>query len=749
MKKIIGFLTIAALLSVGCSNNKESYTPAEPESGAQYFFPAGTETNLTIAEGVESFDFTVMRVVKDAAAEVIIAVTDTSKTIFESGEGELIAEFEAGENSTTVSIPVDFTNYEFGDKIGVDLVITEQTTFYAPAKLHIVAEYPEPWVSLGIGDFADNWWWELNGPVEIQQNAVKPNQFRIVGPFDSIMEAAGGTIDDMSDRTEYAIITIMKPGDVLAGQTITHEDLVFYDDISTGYYHSSYGATVWVCHPGTGFTSTKTEDTWLNNKVLFYQDDAKTLPAQIQLAPWYYMFGVGGWNQSQTEGAIVITFPGVVLADYTSEVSFEGLLTDKLGDKYLEASAVLGPDVEYAKVVAVPSYGEDDEDAAANALALIAEDGEGVVTIEKSGEFKLPFPEEFAEYYLIVLVPFGNGEAQVLDAAYDLFQFKDFGITLTLAEPETDAAGNGSVKATLEFGEDTEAALVAIAPGKDKAGFNAALNLILSGDSSVIFVEEEGDVNVAIDGEGDFTVIAVSYAEGELWNFDYDSFEYFAVNPWEYLGVGSLTDDIVCPNYDTDPITVPCNVYNNTITPGLYKITDFQLPFVAVAFEVSEDEMRQYEGGNWRNSPLIIDATDPENVFIEEQDYGICLSSQDGFVGVTSLYNGKPFSVGTLADGVISFPTPNGLLCTFGGKGYYYANQNGAFKVVLPAPGVEPAIAKRSNVRISDSAKAEMFAPVKKAASKQLKPSAVSVAHGKLAAKGKAGKSLLQSANKF
>jgi hypothetical protein len=33
---------------------------------------------------------------------------------------------------------------------------------------------------------------------------------------------------------------------------------------------------------------------------------------------------------------------------------------------------------------------------------------------------------------------------------------------------------------------------------------------------------------------------------------------------------------------------------------------------------------------------------------------------------------------------VISFPTEKGMLCTLNGDGYYYANQHGAFKVVVP-----------------------------------------------------------------
>ena len=154
---------------------------------------------------------------------------------------------------------------------------------------------------------------------------------------------------------------------------------------------------------------------------------------------------------------------------------------------------------------------------------------------------------------------------------------------------------------------------------------------------------------------------------------------------WKNLGKGQYTDDVACGLYGINPITVSCNVYEEEITPGLYAIDGFQLPLVAAIFEEPEEEMAKEEDENWRNSFIIIDATNPDSVIIELQDYGVCLNPSDGFIdGITSVYNGKPFSVGTLKDGVISFPTAKGLLCLLDGDGYYYANQHGAFKLVLP-----------------------------------------------------------------
>ena len=185
---------------------------------------------------------------------------------------------------------------------------------------------------------------------------------------------------------------------------------------------------------------------------------------------------------------------------------------------------------------------------------------------------------------------------------------------------------------------------------------------------------------------------------------------------WKSLGKGQYTDDVACGLYDIDPITVPCDVEEEQSTPGLYRLSGFQLPLVAIAYDMSEAAISAYEGVVWRNSPIIIDATDPSSVTIELQDYGVCFSTKEGFIdGVTSLYNGKPFSIGTLKDGVISFPTAKGLLCTLDGDGYYYANQHGAFKLVLPAAAGQSSIPAYSGPVFDGTASAQkmLYAPAK------------------------------------
>ena len=186
---------------------------------------------------------------------------------------------------------------------------------------------------------------------------------------------------------------------------------------------------------------------------------------------------------------------------------------------------------------------------------------------------------------------------------------------------------------------------------------------------------------------------------------------------WNYIGKGFLTDDVACSIYGIDPVTVPCDIYEEETHPGLFRVTGYQVPLVATLFmeegdvyeEVEELIRTEYEDVFWRNTILEIDAQNPEDVRIALQDYGVCLDPEDGFIdGVTNVYNGAPFSVGTFADGVISFPTAKGMLATIDGAGYYYANQHGAFQIVLPNENEEQPEAAPARVNFKKGTHAGM-----------------------------------------
>ncbi len=772
MKKITGYLILAAMLVLSFScNKKDEYVPAEREDGAQYFFPTSTPLAYTIKEETTGFDFTIKRMVKDDAATILVEVKDTSKTIFPEGASDLNVSFAAGDAEAVITLPIDRSKYEYGDKIGVDLKIANETTYYAPSALHIELELPEPWVSLGKGTWVSSWLFETTfEDVEFFQNQVQPNHFRI-----AYAQAIVDAYEDekFEDWPEFFEFWILKPGDTVLGVSITQEDLVTWSPLfNTGIYQSSYDDYICACYPAV-FKSFSEEQYLVNSKVVSYQEDG--LPAVVQLAPSYYMLNTGGWADEWANPNVTLVFPGIVLSDYSTETEYTGLFNKKDGSIDAMADITLGEDVDYVKVALVPGDADDSYDSAyddALELILSEEESDYVAILKMSdtkpvkvldeeseeeitlhvGEVRLPMPEDIAEYYSFVAVPFNaSGEPQERDLSYDVFQFKDFGIELTLAEPETDSDGKGHITATIDFGADTEAALAVLAPGKDQAALYAALGLITGGDDSVVMIDEPGDVTFDIEGEGDFLVMVASYAEGDLWNLDYDFFEYFAVDPWETMGYILYTDDLVGPLYGLSRLSYWIPIQKNTMSEGLYKLIN---PYHE-AFPYNEE-------GDWDDSKdhnIVIDATDPDVVIIPQQGTGTNWGYGEMYIlSLGQYYLDKGYSVeeiiagagdvfGKLAGGKISFAKSTLMV---GDDDDIYVPRSSA-GLVLDLNDIREAAPASAPMKFmpKKSSRVQAKASVKSIGtpqfSKTLKSAAVSVAKGSASARSKNSKPVFEA----
>lgn len=710
MKKItkLVLFAAAALCFLACAKEQtasnKGYEKAAEPVGNQFGFTAGAPTLFEISPADEKVSLPMQRYTKDAAATAKIAVKDTSGLFFSVNSIDVA--FAAGEDKASLDIPVTYDKMPLGRKFLLELKITEESSPYTSDSLAVILMAPEPWKSLGKGYYNDAFTFSsaycetlAKGKyeeIEIFQNEVAPEQFKIVGALKGYYEFQKGAADPIGGKTEEFVVTIVPKGTIPNpnGEEISVDDCVMWDMFATEPYDDTHD--IFMCYPSI-FNSRSLDANYQLSHVVAYQENG--LPETIVLSPYWYVFGydgngglvndTGGWGFA---AEVTIVFPGVPITDYSVSSEFQGVFSAADGDKAI-IDVTLGEDVESALVAIVA--GKDPSAA----LALILAEDESVVEIEESGSVQIVLPE-LAEYYTYVVATVGGDELQELD--YATFAYRDFSVDLDVESTKVNPDGaTGEAEISVDFGDDVKYVMVTLIDSKEEEDIAAAAALVdATEDNPFIKVWEPGVLTFNLTKEGDYTVVAIPFAEGKYWDAYSKSFEFVLVDPWELLGVGILTDDIACPIYGIDPIDVPCNVYELTETPGMYKVTDFQLPLVAAVFDASEEDLAPYKNVYWRNSPLVIDATDPDNVFIEFQDYGVCFDSEDGFFdGVTSLYKGEPFSVGTLTDGVIAFPTPKGMLCTIGGEGYYYADINGAFKVVLPSAVPASAPAKVSAAR--------------------------------------------------
>ena len=745
MKKLFYIFTaVVALSVVSCAVKEESsYVPAEPESGAQYYFDKATPSKYIITPDTESFEIKVLRGNKEQASTAIIEVTDTSKTVFAEGVKEISVAFAAGESESALVLPIVYENYSFGDLYGLTLNIKEETTQYAPSCFNIEISLPEPWKSLGNATLYDEWflnWFDVEDiypkgitvEVPLEQNELTPNVFRLLDPYGLLMSALDYSDANAEETQEYVQFEILKPGTNLGDDEdpliITQEGLVYYKPICTGFYDSGNGGTHYYLHP-SNFSSTFSEEGISHNYVQQWQEGEDALPAIVVLSPFPYMYGVGGWNRS-TKEEITIVFPGVVVKDYSVDVEYGGLLSAADGD-YAYVNVTLGEDLAEAVIAIAP--GEDPYDA----LALILDEDESVITVTKSGEVKIPLPEEVAEAYSIVIAPVVDGEVLADEAAYDTFAYKDFSISVAASEPViNDDEVSGTTTVSFVFGADVEYAKLALFEGKSSDLTEEDLAIFDDEDSEEVIIVKHADdtFDVVLPEEGDYTLVAVSYAFEQAWNISVRDIEFVLVNPWETVGTATWTDAFFGPWFSADALSYDIELQANNEVPGFYRLVNVY----GEAFLYNEE-------GDWDDSKdyyLKLHAEDPDAVWFETFDtgcdwgYGDFLLASDmglyieeyGLEAVLEAVDAGDIdnTFGNLSNNVITFPVDGVLkaMAGYNGGAWYYGNHAAVFTITLNFDASASGIQKKHASRSLGMAQK---------ASRNL--SAVSIARGRLSSK--------------
>ena len=405
MKKLFKYASVAlaavmAISTTSCSDDSHEYVPATPESGDQVYFSTETATSYNAKATENKISIPIYRIRTDASASVPITVTDEKGNF----SGPSTVNFDAGKNEANIDLTYDFEKVGYDNYSTIILSIADAayTTAYGISSLTVKAGIPSPWTSLGTGKFKESWWAGRTYDKEIQQNDNDPQIFRVVDPFSD----KGNYVDG----AEYFEFRIYKAGETLLGQVLEN-DVVFYEDCVMTYY-DYYDAIINIVFPGY-FTSAKTQDFWTHNRVV-YQEDGSI--AYVQMAPFFYMDDIGGWNKSQAEDIIVITFPGYSPKDYDSEITYGGMLATSDGN-FAKADVTLGADIASAKVAVIPdgeALNTVEDDILSGAVESVdASDG---------GSVFVPFPYENSGRYDLVLIGYDEEEAEVY-ATYVTFSF--------------------------------------------------------------------------------------------------------------------------------------------------------------------------------------------------------------------------------------------------------------------------------------------------------------------------------------
>ncbi|MBR3982903.1 MAG: hypothetical protein IKJ90_06255 [Bacteroidaceae bacterium] len=597
MKILSRILSIALLLPalsvfVSCSEEQDGYIPAPQEKGAQVYFNSDNASSFTVTDVQNTFELSLGRVDTAETANYDLKVVADEATLPLFNIPGAVA-FEEGEAFAKIACTANTTEMEYDKTYTVKVCVAnaQDATLYGLDTLTISVTCPAPWKSLGKAKFAENF---LDGSgtyydVEIQQNELAPNNFRLVEPYAEILG------DIAVDK--YLEFFILPAGSEFADFT-TDAEYVIFNDYNMGQWNSNYAEDIFALHP---YRFGRTPDKWNYNVVLEYQENG--LPGEVSLAPLYYLFEQGGGWDKTTANTISILFPGYVKADYSASVDFAGIFTAKDGKIYAAGDLTLGADASDVKAIVMPA----DVDAAAVADAIAA------------------------------------GELEAVD----------------------------------------------VEAGRIEVPFNA---------------EELGGNN--------FQIIVVVLADGAVKSVASTSFEYFGggANPWESLGTGFYTDDVLVPLFyeEGTPVTYEVEILEHTENPGLYRIMN---PYAKSVHPLGDADYAP-EG-----MYIEVNATDAEGVYIQQQSLGM----DWGYGEMQLVTNGarylasNPFEavkgagyLGKVAEGVIVFPTftqSNGATyqaILFMGESGYLAGMNSKMEITLPGANTfarNMAIAKANTTK--------------------------------------------------
>lgn len=402
------YLMLFTLLVCGLSSCSEN----------SYWDGAGGQEGFSFNASSQSFTFTnddVMDVVEvpitraNASGEVTLPIEAEFSSSLLSGPSSVT--FEDGQR--TANYVITCNGFEIGDEATATLQFDKSLASAAGTDstyVKVVLDYV--WNSIGTGKFNDYVTMQSddNYEVEFYQNETYPNRFRIMNPYKDFWSSESA--ETGSSMSEYVEFWVLSAGDVIANTTITQDGLVYFRDFYTGEIDADYDAEICAMHPSR-LTSLAGESNWLYNKVLSYQDNG--LPAQVQLAPVFYMFGVGGYNYTQYNGVITITFPDVVIYDYSAGVTYNGRSIDTDDNETVNVTVSLGADVASAKIALIQT------DNPNSALSAMLSGQVETTDVEASGDMSLPLTNPQNGTYTIMLITYDeNGEAQEADYA----QFK-------------------------------------------------------------------------------------------------------------------------------------------------------------------------------------------------------------------------------------------------------------------------------------------------------------------------------------
>lgn len=276
---------MAALFSACNQDNEGAIYSSQSNAGVS--FTASTLEAVAVPASNPVFDVELVR--GNVSGQASGSLTASLKVGDEAVSGITVSgyNFADGENSTTVS--VNISPLEVGEAGTLTLTISDaDLSVGGIATTTLKCSKAYEWKSLGKGYFLDNFFGMESEPEIMKADGFE--RYRVMAPCEAYRTSPEAAEDDWVATWSASYIELW-----------IEDGLVFWDEWFTGQnYDGDKDQPIYAYHP-SAFGSLNDPEFWQFSKFV----DDKT----IQLAPYYYIDGVGGWNYTQRDGVVIIQLP--------------------------------------------------------------------------------------------------------------------------------------------------------------------------------------------------------------------------------------------------------------------------------------------------------------------------------------------------------------------------------------------------------------------------------------------------------
>ena len=399
---VVGVVSFAS-----CQHEYADWAPGAADANAGVYFP--DTQNLVVEAGDTSVDIPVTRVNAGEALTVSVRSEDVESCGFFTVPASV--NFEAGSQDAKLTITFDGSKLVPGKQYPILIKLSDDS-----ASQYGVSEYifkigiAEPWISLGMGIYRDDFLSPLYGgpsgimtEMEVFQHELEPNRYRLINPYSEakVPYIIGGVPEDMTFAGEgYIEFVVVDQTKVY----IPSSPLGFKLDVGTGQLEDFFLASVFADETTPIFGEFSEGVFWF------------TQPSSIM---WHIADGRG--NYANQEGLFAVALPGYEIKDYAMSAAYAGMIVEADNTtRYGVVEFALGLNVDSYKFTVLPGGVTD----VADTVKGIVDGSEELEIVEATAsQLSWTLSLDEAGLYTVVAVPYEAGEAQVEDTLTYVFYF--------------------------------------------------------------------------------------------------------------------------------------------------------------------------------------------------------------------------------------------------------------------------------------------------------------------------------------